>query len=213
MSVRSLKVLVIPENGRTDSEVIENYVARVRRRYGCKVEIFSFDQSDDDFLWAIGFAVEIFARKNRKDRFEIHAQGNLGAYIAYKLMEACPELIKRVFFIGGAPSNDWTDWPKRIKVIILKIARPQNLRYYLHSLEWLLPPNWKATNYASSYFVPDGGLFIRGWMERMIANKQAEETWKRAKVAVLPSPGRAFSSEMLAPAHLLFKLMDGIRPA
>ena len=55
---------------------------------------------------------DFFAVHNIVGRAEVHAQGGLGASVAYRMLILHPKTISRVFFIGGAPSNAMTGLAK-----------------------------------------------------------------------------------------------------
>lgn len=58
-------------------------------------------------------AIHEFFLKTNMDRFEIHAQGGFGAYVAQMILEKFPERVKRVFLLGGAPS-DAMGWHQKL---------------------------------------------------------------------------------------------------
>lgn len=52
--------------------------------------------------------IKAFFATHDFDTAEIHAQAGLGASIAYRMLILRPDLARRVFFIGGAPSDAMT---------------------------------------------------------------------------------------------------------
>lgn len=52
--------------------------------------------------------VKAFFVQHNVFNIEIHAQAGLGASLAYQMLELRPDRIRRVFFVGGAPSNAMT---------------------------------------------------------------------------------------------------------
>lgn len=104
-------IIVIPAEGdsvATESwyvQALRNYYERQRQPQD-QLEVLVFRHSENpDVVAGTREGVEEFVRNNWFEDAEIHAQGGFGAYVALRLCRACPEQIRRVFFIGGAPSD------------------------------------------------------------------------------------------------------------
>jgi len=106
-------ILVIPAEG--DSiETEQWYVNELEKHYGreCKIVVFDYGQNPN-----VREGIYQQIRKYEKDYdfrdLEVHAQGGLGAYTACQMMllwdfGKARRRIRRVFFVGGAPSSAMT---------------------------------------------------------------------------------------------------------
>lgn len=105
-------IIIIPAEG--DSPETEQwYINALREHYyrqGKELKIVTFRHTSINCTSkALNRNVRrFFARHDFSERAEIHAQGGLGASVAYRMLILYPRLISRVFFIGGAPSNAMT---------------------------------------------------------------------------------------------------------
>lgn len=100
-------VLIIPAEG--DSVETEQWYAKMcQEHYRCRVAILEHSENRNIQV-AIAVAVDkFFCRVKPYEKFEIHAQGGLGAATAYYIMRNYPQHVERVFFVGGAPSSAMT---------------------------------------------------------------------------------------------------------
>ena len=103
-------IIVIPAEG--DSEDTEYwYIKALKRRYKrANVLVYQHDLSEQTKNVFMGtcMGVRNFVQENNFQKAEIHAQGGLGAHVAYEFLRYCPEKISTVFMIGGAPCEAMT---------------------------------------------------------------------------------------------------------
>lgn len=104
-------VIVIPAEGDSkETEIwyikaLKSYYKKVHRK---KLRILTFEHGldrevENDIFLSTCLGVREFVQKNEFRDAEIHAQGGLGARVAYEFLRCCPERIARVFMVGGAP--------------------------------------------------------------------------------------------------------------
>lgn len=109
-------ILVIPAEGDSpDTErVYVNKLAKYYRSRDCEARIIVFNHNVEELDIATSTDATIKAMMNQRGfcKLEIHAQGGLGAFVAYRILRLAPERVKRVFFIGGAPSAAMTEAAK-----------------------------------------------------------------------------------------------------
>ena len=136
--MESTTIIVIPAEG--DSPDTETaYVKRLKRYYTkvhhrqLNVLVFEHDCVSKDrmdiFISTI-LRVRWFVQEHDLENAEIHAQGGLGAFVAYEFLRYCPEKIATVFMVGGAPSDAMT-W-------VAKLFHRGLIRLWYH-FRWLIP--------------------------------------------------------------------------
>ncbi len=105
-------IIVIPAEGDSvDTE--QPYINALKEHYhkqGKELEIIAFEHTSTSCTpkALVHDIKKFFAQHDFAERAEIHAQGGLGASIAYRMLILHPELIHHVFFVGGAPSDAMT---------------------------------------------------------------------------------------------------------
>lgn len=111
-------ILVIPAEG--DSPATEQwYIQKLKQHYGQGTKVLVFDYGQDpDAEGSIQRKIIECAKDYNFQNLEIHAQGGLGAYTACQMyyhwdFGKAHKRIKRIFFIGGAPSSAMT-WPAKL---------------------------------------------------------------------------------------------------
>lgn len=112
----NLVVIVIPAEG--DSKETEIWYIKALKSYykkvhGMTLEVLVFEHGSDeryenDIFMSTCLGVRDFAQRHNFQKAEIHAQGGLGACVAYEFLRYCPERIARVFMVGGAPCEAMT---------------------------------------------------------------------------------------------------------
>lgn len=131
-------IIVIPAEG-DDPNTEVWYVQRLKRYYRkahhqqVEVLVFEHDYTSKDhldiFLSTI-MQVRRFVEEHDFTGAEIHAQGGLGAFVAYEFLRYCPERIATVFMVGGAPSAAMT-W-------VAKLFH-RGLIHLWYYFRWLIP--------------------------------------------------------------------------
>ena len=106
-------ILVIPVEG-DSAETEQAYVNEPKRYYGEDLEVIVFDYNKNPNVKE-NVRQQVLKYERRYDfrDLEIHAQGGLGAYVACQMVmlwnfDEEQRRIKRVFFVGGAPSSAMT---------------------------------------------------------------------------------------------------------
>lgn len=115
--MNNLTILIIPAEGdlaETEVPYVKRLLAHYRRLgYRVKTLIYEHEVCNEE-IEGSGIAINTmlrvrdFVSKYDFADVEIHAQGGLGAYVAYEFLRFCPEKIKNVFIIGGAPCEAMT---------------------------------------------------------------------------------------------------------
>lgn len=106
-------ILVIPAEG-DSAETEQAYVNELKRYYGEDLEVIIFDYGQNPNVKEnIRQQILKYERRYNFRDLEIHAQGGLGAYVACQMVmlwnfDEERRRIKRVFFVGGAPSSAMT---------------------------------------------------------------------------------------------------------
>jgi len=143
-------IIVIPAEGdspETEIWYIKALTEHYRRRTKKKPKVLTFAHNNSDEAVKLGVAlstqlrVREFIEKNDFEEAEIHAQGGLGAYVAYEFLryleiQDAPDHYGRrinltgVFLIGGAPCDSMTT--------VAKIFHRTFVRLWYH-VRWLVP--------------------------------------------------------------------------
>lgn len=122
MRKESRTIIVIPAEG--DSAETESWYVNwlkahlqyIWKQYATRVLIYEHEMDEPlkhyDVMVSTLAQVRKFVNENEFRQAEIHAQGGLGAYVAYEFLQYCPEKIARVFMIGGAPCDAMTGLAK-----------------------------------------------------------------------------------------------------
>ncbi len=99
-------ILVIPAEG--DSVDTEKwYVEALKKHYKTEVFVLEYNGNHDVFRGVTATVMEFF-REHSNYKFEVHAQGGFGAYVAYCIANLYSENVGYIFFIGGAPFTAMT---------------------------------------------------------------------------------------------------------
>lgn len=127
-------ILVIPAEG-DSAETEQWYVKRLKKHYGEEVGVIVFDYSQNSNVEeGVREKIAEYAERYELQNIEIHAQGGLGAYTTCEMLrlwdfgKTNQRKIKRIFFVGGAPSSVMT-W-------IAKLFH----RYFAYIWYWLPIP-------------------------------------------------------------------------
>ncbi len=107
-------IFLIPAEG-DGPETMQWYIKALRATRDVKVIVFDHAALEGSNDWSgLGLKVHrvldslVAEHGGELVAAEVHAQGGFGAYVAVALLERFPGLVKRVFFIGGAPSDAMT---------------------------------------------------------------------------------------------------------
>lgn len=84
--------------------------------------IFEYELDCTDLDSSIDAKVKQLSEQPDFSGVEIHAQGGLGALVAYRLLQAAPTKIRHVFFIGSAPADALTNRAKKFYYQWSKLA-------------------------------------------------------------------------------------------
>lgn len=126
-------IIVIPAEGDAPETEIW-YIQKLKAHYQkAEVLVFEHDYKGKEHLnvfLSTVLQVRRFVAEHYFTEAEIHAQGGLGALVAYEFLRYCPERIATVFMVGGAPSGAMTGIAKLFHRVIV--------RGWYH-LQWFFP--------------------------------------------------------------------------
>lgn len=134
----STTIIVIPAEGDSpETEIwyvkrLKRYYQKVHRKH-LKVLVFEHDcksRGRREIFTSTVLQVRRFVQEHQFENAEIHAQGGLGAFVAYEFLRYCPERIATVFMIGGAPSDAMT--------AVAKVFHCGLVHLWYH-FRWLVP--------------------------------------------------------------------------
>lgn len=122
MKKESRTIIVIVAEG-DSAETARSYVNWLKRhlkyawkRYELRVLVYEHELgvTCDHYDVMVSTIAQIrkFVSMHDFHEAEIHAQGGLGAYVAYEMLCYCPERIATIFMIGGAPCDAMTGLAK-----------------------------------------------------------------------------------------------------
>ena len=205
-----------------DYPEFRKYLRKLRVRYP-EAEVMTFSPSSYD-------KSEARRRENYKEllntygedtRFAIHAQGAVGAMIAFEILNFEPERIDTVLFIGGAGASNMhfiERWTRRFKLLKPSLKKQERLMYR-EALRWephivcICLSNyktsqikyWLAHRDTKCYYIPEGHHAHNAYK-----SEPAMQQWYDLGVRCCLSPAQIFDVASFAPLNSLMRTLDKV---
>lgn len=163
-------ILVIPAEGNA-ARTVRQYILSLKQHYGeeAKVIVFEYNHSPD-IKESIRNRILEYAECHELQNLEIHAQGGLGAYVACHMIllwdfGKAKHKIRRIFFIGGAPSSAMTWTAKmfhRCLVYFLPVCffTDAHVGHKLYRKQLALIGNWGRDSIAFEFDKRDLAIWV-----------------------------------------------------
>ncbi len=224
--INANKILFIPDY-QLPGSISDQYLMNLKGRYPRML----VDVYEEPFDGATGKTHREAIQNWISDRpagdiYEVHAQGTLGAMLAYEMLFCIPDRIRSIFFIGGASSTDMLPKAKRklwfdktmtrlglnhttfMRGLASELLQWQPYVDYLGDIshETNYVRHWLSATGVNLYYIPNGEESLQTY-----APHRAYKHWRHIGVRCLAQPDARFYFRMLTPARQLFDTMDSVR--